>query len=763
MDVGAVAGRFRCARVETSHVSKGEPTVAARLQTLSVRGLRCLDGMRIAFDPLTALIGSNGVGKSTTIRALQFLFGQVSLLEHDCTDGATDVDVVITGTFTNLPPEWVERLLPWLDNDNNLTITRSRVIGPEGRVTESWSSTRTQATGFGNVRAAIAQGQLVDPIRNLYKDAQAIHPGMLPAWSSKAKALDAMNAFEQAHPDLVVESSIDGSLRFGAGAGVNLEEMMELLVLPAMRDASQDAAETRGSTLSRLVDLTVRSGMDFDGQLAELSASTNEAYNRILSDAGGEKLNELAAMITRQLSSFAPGSEVRLAWDPKVPALAPPPVRARIIESGHEAEIGHQGHGVQRAYVFSLLRALLEARQLATDARPGLLLAVEEPEVYQHPVRARYVSGVLTGLAHGADTSTQVLYTTHSPFFVSVDNVTSIRLLRLRDDEHAGPVALDGESELVGAVAGETADPSAAPDGQSGPDESTDSAETESRGELNGDLVLPGMWDHASVSPTSPTSVADDRAHETTPAPGSGSRPRTRATAPSLTDIAARLEEARDGTGQAWTEERVAAQLPGLLGTSVSEGFFAAAVALVEGEEDAGFIQGAADARGVDLAELGIAIIAVGGKAPLPLAHEVFRAVGVPTHVVFDTDVKDGNKSDHGSLRLNAILTWLIDGTAAEQPETTVTDHYTSAHTELSEVVNAELGADLLKQVFAETMKEMGLSKEARKNGHLVRVATARAYRSGSESTTLNSLVDRLTALTSPPTTLVPAVETTTS
>lgn len=84
----------------------------------------------------------------------------------------------------------------------------------------------------------------------------------------------------------------------------------------------------------------------------------------------------------------------------------------------------------------------------------------------------------------------------------------------------------------------------------------------------------------------------------------------------------------------------------------MSEGFFANAVALVEGFADVGILHGVADACGIDLAEHGVALIAVDGKSQLPLAMEAFRAAGVPLYVVFDTD-EDG--SDAGALHCNTM------------------------------------------------------------------------------------------------------------
>jgi hypothetical protein len=638
--------------------------MAARLGSISVQGLRCLHGLELGFDPLTAVIGANGAGKSSTVRAVQFLFGQVELDDDDCTDGLPDGEVHVVGVFADLPDDWAERLRPWLSDDGTLRLTRSRTRGGDGKPVVRWSCERAQAPGFAKVRAAVADGAGADALKEVYAEARALSGDVLPTWPNKPKVLETLDAHEAAHPESATERALNDGLRFGKGGAHDLTAMIELLVLPAMRDAADDSGESRGSALARLVDLTVRSGMDLDGRLAALSKETAEAYDRLLDEGAGTVLDDLSTRITGQISAFAPGTSVTLSWEPRVPALSPPRVRARIVESGHEADIGRQGHGVQRAYVFSLLRALLDARRTEGPDRPGLLLVVEEPEVYQHPLRARYVARVLADLAKDTVQSTQVVYTTHSPYFVSVDNVPAVRLLRL--------------------------------------------AATDTDGEP----------------------------------------PRTRAAAASLDAIAARLDQAREGTGQAWNAAKVAAQLPGLLGTTVSEGLFADAVVLVEGDEDVGLVDGAAAAAGTDLAAAGVAVIAVNGKDQLPLATEVFRGLRVPVYVVFDTDEKPiGQHSDGGSLRLNAMLTWLADGTPQQRPSSQAQPMWACGKPTLRHVLDHEVGANEVRAAYAMTARSMGLPESTCKNGHLVRAAVESLYGAGRRSRLLDAVVEAVLTL----------------
>src|SRR5262249_42726981 len=67
----------------------------------------------------------------------------------------------------------------------------------------------------------------------------------------------------------------------------------------------------------------------------------------------------------------------------------------------------------------------------AAPLGPDLILAIEEPELYQHPQRCRYLLGLLGELAstpgRGLGARNQILYTTHSSYFVSLDKFGSVR------------------------------------------------------------------------------------------------------------------------------------------------------------------------------------------------------------------------------------------------------------------------------------------------------------------------------------------------
>lgn len=72
---------------------------------------------------------------------------------------------------------------------------------------------------------------------------------------------------------------------------------------------------------------------------------------------------------------------------------------------------------------------------------PNLVLVVEEPELFQHPSRQRHFAAILSDLSQGhipgVANSTQVIYCTHSPFFVDIDRFEQVRVIAKRSNGNA--------------------------------------------------------------------------------------------------------------------------------------------------------------------------------------------------------------------------------------------------------------------------------------------------------------------------------------
>lgn len=97
-----------------------------------------------------------------------------------------------------------------------------------------------------------------------------------------------------------------------------------------------------------------------------------------------------------------------------------------IVIKDHDFAISatEVGEGFQNAIVLAVLRAFEETR------RSGAILLIEEPEMFLHPQMQRSLYKTLRKIGK----TNQVIYTTHSPHFVSVPDYRDVLLVRRNED-----------------------------------------------------------------------------------------------------------------------------------------------------------------------------------------------------------------------------------------------------------------------------------------------------------------------------------------
>lgn len=118
-----------------------------------------------------------------------------------------------------------------------------------------------------------------------------------------------------------------------------------------------------------------------------------------------------------------------------------------------------QGHGFQRTLLISALQLL--ALSGAASAEGVICLAIEEPELFQHPIQAQTFAKVLRSLAEDAGKRIQVTYATHSAYFLEARHFDQIRrLTRSANNDMSLVVTVHFATvEDVKAKLGSTVDP----------------------------------------------------------------------------------------------------------------------------------------------------------------------------------------------------------------------------------------------------------------------------------------------------------------
>ena len=126
-----------------------------RIIRVELVNFRCLRNVSLPCAPLTALLGANGSGKSSVIKALEFFFLGREVDDLDCSGGGT-APISVAVTLAELPPDWQQRLRPWLDDAGRLRLERISEPRGDGRRTSRFQSVRRQVPEFCAVRQQVA-------------------------------------------------------------------------------------------------------------------------------------------------------------------------------------------------------------------------------------------------------------------------------------------------------------------------------------------------------------------------------------------------------------------------------------------------------------------------------------------------------------------------------------------------------------------------------------------------------------------------------
>lgn len=420
-----------------------------RLAAAHVQGFRCVRDEAIEFGDLTALVGSGGVGKSSFLRAIDWCLNELPPDEADLhrdPAGKAVEAIVVTLTLDRLEPRDRE-VLGRFGTEETLTIVRSWRPGEEARL----SASARFFPGFDPARRAKGAER-----RKLYQDLYR-REGRLrgfprPMASTVAEADEHMARFEREHPGECELRAAPAWRLFGSGAGPKLRERFDYVFVGADTDATDAFGLSRGSPLNRL--LTSIDGLDVSAQeeVDRLQQETQARLTAIIGSARNAALKRIADGITERVRDYVPAAAVELEEElkPPRPPEAEPIVRV-VNDGGYPTDVERQGHGLQRTLVIAVLQELADA--LATDSSAGgdapprksLMLAIEEPELYQHPLQARALAVALRDLARsdGEPGAPQIAYSTHSEHFVRPALFEDLRIVSRNGSGASSVVATD--------------------------------------------------------------------------------------------------------------------------------------------------------------------------------------------------------------------------------------------------------------------------------------------------------------------------------
>jgi predicted ATP-dependent endonuclease of OLD family len=401
-----------------------------KIQSVCIKNFRTLKDVTIPFDSVTTFIGPNGAGKSTVLRALDWFFnGKSGLLsERDCSFGATDKDIEVQVTFADLTDKDCEALGKYAP-EGVVTFTAWKRRFPDG--SEILSANAKSFPDFNVIKAA--NGATAK--KELYADLKNEHPELnLPIANTGPAVEQAMTAWEAANTEKLIDAPEALQTNFfGFNSGGKMSGLFDFVLVTADLRASEESIDGKSSIIGRILERTV-DRTAADEEIALIVEESRMKQQQVYANTFQEQLKTMTEQLSDVVASYSPGRAVTVS-PAEVELKAPRTTfNVSVLDGTTETAVDRQGHGFQRTLLISALQLL--AQSGAASAEGVICLAIEEPELFQHPIQALTFAKVLRSLAEDVSKRIQVSYATHSPYFVESRHFDQVRRLTRSSGEN---------------------------------------------------------------------------------------------------------------------------------------------------------------------------------------------------------------------------------------------------------------------------------------------------------------------------------------
>ena len=387
-----------------------------RLIGLTIENFRCYaEPTSVRFNDLTALIGTNDVGKSTLMDALAIFFGVADPDKDDACKSGDPKAMQITCEFDQLPDEIV------VDSDFPTSLEAEHLLSEKGtlviRKTYNGSLAKPKFTSID----AIA----VHPTAENFSDLLSLKKDAL-----KKRAIDLKVSLDDVdtHRNAPIREAIWRAAQelVKAEVPVPLESEGGRQVWTALQPNLPTFALFKAD----------RASTDQDAEAQDpLKAAIREAIKEVEGD-----LQDIQKFVEAEVKKIADATVAKLReMDPSIAETLNPVVSTKkwdslfntSITGDSDIPLNKRGSGVKRLVLLNFFRAKAEKAAAEKNAN-SIIYAIEEPETSQHPRNQRMLLNALRDLSFGE--GRQVIVTTHTPMLARYLNETDLRFIQRRED-----------------------------------------------------------------------------------------------------------------------------------------------------------------------------------------------------------------------------------------------------------------------------------------------------------------------------------------
>lgn len=405
-----------------------------RIKQLHVSNYRALRNSSLNFSDTTALIGENNCGKSAFLQALDLFFSASPRVRaRDFSDGIIAEPIDISVHFSDLTPadqeEFSGNLL-----DGHLIITR-RFFAEDSKESGKYFVSARVNPEFSGCRNEDGKSAK----RMLYRSLQEKFG--LPNVQNADEIEQHLLAWEEANPDGLQTQKLSGFKGWTNVASGKLKQKTDFIFIKAVEDAENIQAD-KNSPVRSLINTIARQAIENSIAFKAFIERANVEIAKLTDPNSVPVLADISDRLTAMLSGYYKDSAINATWDP-ITQIQPafPMANIEVVDNNFTTTIDGVGHGLQRAVILTVLQFMAEHRAASgvvgetfTEPQSDIILAVEEPEIYQHPTKQRLFAKLLNRIARGFNERTgiriQIVYVTHSPLMVSLSECQTIRIIK---------------------------------------------------------------------------------------------------------------------------------------------------------------------------------------------------------------------------------------------------------------------------------------------------------------------------------------------
>jgi putative ATP-dependent endonuclease of the OLD family len=409
-----------------------------RLRKFEVKNFKGIEYALVDWEDILVLIGENNAGKSSLLQAVSYFLSGGAIkdpLLFRQHDSSSDNAIELVGYFDQLTPADLNQVAVRGRTYNGEWILKKRYWFEQGNVENEdrggWKeqlfsySTNDEISGWPSPDNSWANfPQHFQPlIRQL--------PGS-PVRPNVVNREQLREVVRQQRPDLIQQGPPEWTPNPGGGGNwkSNANSIIpRAIYVRAVHEASDETNAKDATTYGKLINLIVERQLLTRPEMQRLQTALEDVLQLFRPDPDhperqAEEIRALQDRINQGLNEVIGGHALIKTVPPVLQSLVMPNTTLVIRDPlvNVETDVGHQGHGLQRTLVMTLLQLLVEVQEQAGQSeslRPNILI-VEEPELYMHPQMERRMRDVLYRLA--AQQDMQVICCTHSPIFVDVAN-----------------------------------------------------------------------------------------------------------------------------------------------------------------------------------------------------------------------------------------------------------------------------------------------------------------------------------------------------